>query len=86
MGLPSWEDRIKRAEELGANHAFARDPLNFYREVLIFQKSLYEYLSEKLDGFDAELDGSCPLHGGSLDLHLHLLLTFSPSLDRKSVV
>lgn len=63
----SWEDRIKRAEALAEKYEFAREPLTFYRELLIFQKSLYDSLSQIEDN-------SCPFEGGSLAAHLGLLL------------
>jgi FdhE protein len=79
MGLPSWDERIKRAEELADSYPFARDPLRFYRDILIFQKDLYIYLSQSFGKLDADQNGSCPLHGGSISWHLPLLLTFFPS-------
>src|SRR5215510_12661554 len=79
MGNSSWDERIKRAEQLVEDCPYARDLLSFYREVLIFQKNLYASCSEKLNGLSPELDGSCPLHGGYLDSHLPLLLESFPS-------
>jgi FdhE protein len=79
MGLPSWDERIKRAEELADEYPFARNLLEFYREILAFQKGIYAYLSQRLGKLDTDLNGSCPLHAGSLGWHLPLLLTFFPS-------
>jgi FdhE protein len=42
---PSWEERAARADELATTFAFAAPILNFYREVLEFQKGLHQYLS-----------------------------------------
>lgn len=78
MGPASWDDRIRRAEELAELHGFARELLCFYREVLIFQKSLHSQLANTLDRDLVIDDGSCPMHGGSLTAHLPLLLAAFP--------
>lgn len=72
-----WDNRLARAEELAEIHTFAREPLGFYREILIFQKDLYNSLSEAIAA-DLELETSCPFHGGSIALHLPLLVAFFP--------
>ncbi len=80
MDSQSWDDRIKRAEALAESQSFARDPLNFYRKVLLFQKNLYTYLCGRLSAFAADAPNeACPLHGGSLESHLPLLLAHFPS-------
>ena len=40
----SWDQRIGRAEQLAATHAFAAELLRFYREIACFQKDFYGYL------------------------------------------
>lgn len=79
MNPSSWDDRIKRAEELAESHPFARDFLIFYREILFFQKKTYNHLSEALSKQDIDCSRICPLHDSSLTLHLPLLLTGFPS-------
>jgi FdhE protein len=39
-----YDQRVARAEELGKLNPFASEILNFYREIALFQKSLYKYL------------------------------------------
>lgn len=73
-----WDNRLARAEELAENHPFAREPLGFYREILIFQKDLYNSLSEAVEA-DPEQEMCCPFHSGSIAWHLSLLAAFFPS-------
>jgi FdhE protein len=44
MNLATWDQRIRRADELAAEHPFAADVLRFYRRVATFQKGLYSCL------------------------------------------
>jgi FdhE protein len=39
-----WDSRIQRAEELAETHPFAGDVLRFYKDLALFQKSLYNSL------------------------------------------
>lgn len=45
--LPAYENRIRRAEELGAKYPFAEEPLIFYGEIAQFQKELCGALAEE---------------------------------------
>ena len=40
----SWDQRIERAAQLAATHAFASELLRFYQEIACFQKDFYGYL------------------------------------------
>ncbi len=73
-----WDNRLARAEKMAEDYPFARELLSFYREILIFQKDLYNSLSEAIEA-DPEQEMSCPFHGGAIALHLPLLVTFFPS-------
>jgi len=41
-----WQQRIRRAEQLAAQHAFAAEMLNFYIHVARFQQSLYQQIEQ----------------------------------------
>jgi FdhE protein len=41
---PTWQQRIRRAEKLAAQHPFAAEILSFYIHVARFQESLYQRL------------------------------------------
>jgi FdhE protein len=43
--LPSWQARIDRAKRLSEQYEFAGEILQFYGQVLSFQKSLYENIA-----------------------------------------
>lgn len=75
MGFSSWDDRIQRAAVLAKEYAYARDLLNFYRELLIFQKQVFKHLAQALGEEDPDGRGACPLHDGSLAVHQPLLLS-----------
>jgi FdhE protein len=46
MAQTDWQRRIARAEELGAQHAFAVEILRFYVAIARFQEQLYEALAK----------------------------------------
>jgi FdhE protein len=71
MNLAKWDQRIRRAEELTADHPFAADVLRFYQRVATVQKGLYWYLKEssavdvvtllpKLPEFLSEIESCAP--------------------------
>jgi FdhE protein len=69
--LATWEDRIERARMLAEKYDFAREPLTFYGELLLFQKELYDSLSALEDDY-------CPFEAGSLGAHLSVLIKSFP--------
>ena len=79
MSLAAWDDRIRRTAALAEEYAFARDFLYFYRELLFFQKSVYDHLATALWVEDLDESGACPIHDGAIDPHLPILLTFFSS-------
>ena len=44
MAMTPWQQRIQRAEKLGAQHPYAAEILAFYAHVARFQENLYERL------------------------------------------
>lgn len=78
MTRPSWDERIRRADELARSYGYAAEVLKFYKEVLGFQKKLY-----------AHVDSACgnkivKRGAGSLRDHLDLSLllpSFRPFLS-----
>jgi FdhE protein len=60
-----WQQRIRRAEHLAAQHPHAAEILGFYIQIARFQESLYQRLERRsagvaLAGTDAELQASFP--------------------------
>jgi FdhE protein len=56
MSLVTWDQRIRRADELASTYPFAADVLRFYGHVATLQKGLYWYLQESSAAdFDALL-------------------------------
>jgi len=59
----SWQVRIDRAERLVSQHEFAREILEFYAQVALFQKSLHANIASSADqespgGFEADARGA----------------------------
>ena len=55
----SWDDRIRRADELSAKYSFAAEILRFYRQIASFQKDLYLYLTKTCgSGMEKRENGS----------------------------
>ena len=55
----SWDDRIRRADELSAKYSFAAEVLGFYRQIALFQKELYVYLTKTCgNGVEKRENGS----------------------------
>ena len=44
MKNPSWDERVRRAEQLAAAYPFAAEILRFYQPVVRFQKELYAHV------------------------------------------
>ncbi len=53
-----WQRRIARAEELGAQYAFAAEILRFYVTIARFQENFYEELGRALERSSAGTDGA----------------------------
>ena len=45
MNRSKWDQRIKRAGDLAAEHPFAAEVLRFYQRVANFQKELYAHVN-----------------------------------------
>lgn len=77
----SWDDRIGRTENLMESCPYSRSALSFYREVLLFQKDLYNSLLREVDSHqDQKPDRLSP--PGSTPLESSLLSRFfSPFLS-----
>ncbi len=71
-GEVDYRARLDRAEALSARHAFAREVLDFYRQVAGFQKELHEQLPERW-GTQAGVSAHGKMRS---DLHLAGLLDF----------
>ena len=58
MANTPWQQRIRRAEQLAAQHPFSADILGFYIQVASFQQSLYERVSanKKAISFSSSLE------------------------------
>jgi len=77
MSKSTWDERIKRAEELAERYEYAAEVLKFYIKVAGFQKDLYGRLGSALgDKLRKREEGSLR---DKLDLGL-LLPSFSPFL------
>ncbi len=75
MTKPSWDERIRRAEELAKSHSFAAEMLHFYQEMARVQKALYAHLqSASGNGIEQRREGSL-----RDELDLKLLL---PGMER----
>ncbi len=48
MGNTPWQQRIKRAEKLAAQHSFAAEILGFYVQVAGFQEGLYQRIESSV--------------------------------------
>jgi len=53
-----WQRRIERAEELGAQYAFAAEILRFYVAIARFQENFYGEIDRALERPSAEADGA----------------------------
>lgn len=78
MNHRSWDNRLNRVEKLIKSYPFAQEPLSFYREILLFQKSLYTWLSEETDSHACK-DPRAPRPGNRIDLTSSSLVTFFQS-------
>ncbi len=58
--MPSWQERIKRAEELAAQYSFAAEVLHFYGQITGFQETFYAQIAA------ADRDRKGSASGGSL--------------------
>jgi FdhE protein len=76
----SFGRRIERAAELAAKLDYARQVLDFYREVAGFQGRLYEGLSRQLDPAEIPWGEGRPIHHGLLERQLPVLLAEFPGL------
>jgi formate dehydrogenase maturation protein FdhE len=45
-GGPNFDERIRRAQHLGAVHSFSAEVMQFYEQIALFQKSLYTQLAQ----------------------------------------
>lgn len=70
----SFERRAERAAELAARLDYARQVLEFYREVAGFQRRLYDRLGRQVNPAEVPWGEGRPIHGGLLDYHLPVLL------------
>lgn len=70
----SFGRRVERAAELAARLDYARQVLDFYREMARFQGRLYEGLSRKLDLTEIPWGEGRPIHHGLLERQLPVLL------------
>lgn len=76
MTRPSWDQRIRRAEQLARKHPFASEILEFYRGVAAFQKDLHAHLASTHAAQVKRWDGDS-IRG---DLDFDFLLPQFPSL------
>ncbi len=70
----SFERRVERAAELAVKLDYARQVLDFYREVAAFQGRLYEGLGRQVNPAEVPWGEGQPIHGGLLGRHLPALL------------
>lgn len=77
-GGPDYDARIRRAQHLGAKHAFAGEVLAFYQHLAIFQKHLYTQLPQNAS--HAPANPPDPSADFRAQLDLALLLQHFPDL------
>jgi FdhE protein len=56
----AWQQRIRRAEHLAAQHPFAAEILGFYIHTARFQEGLYRRLEDSSDGVPSASSGQAP--------------------------
>jgi len=76
MSRDPWQRRTERAEELARQYPFAAEILRFYREVVRFQKDLYN----RLEASSRQTDGTHAKSAGPPELGL-LMAFFRPFLS-----
>jgi len=70
-----WEQRIRRATDLGARYAFAADALRFYRQLTAYQQTMYDSFRETVEVDPLSRDETFPLRR-LLQAHRQLLPRF----------
>lgn len=79
--ISPWENRVRRVEDLLESLPFAQEILSFYREILLFQKSLHDSLLQEIER-DGLQTRAPRFDGPSIHPNLPVLVSFfSPFLS-----